>query len=53
MGGQSDDRSAGSYRVEGTSLVTFPDRGDAATYEVTFDGGVLHLNGLKYLPCKG
>lgn len=52
-GGTSERRDAGSYRVEGNTLVgTSSQDGSTSSFEVSLRGGILYLDGQKYLPCR-
>lgn len=53
MSSSSDSKASGTYRVEGSTLYTDATEGDSGSYDVSFQGGILMLNGLKYLPCSG
>jgi hypothetical protein len=53
MGGTRDNRDAGRYRVEGTTIVaTSSQDGSVTSYDASFQGGMLYLNGVRYLPCS-
>lgn len=41
----------GRYSVRGNVLTTQPQGGDASSYDVAFDGGMLYVGKDRYLPC--
>ena len=53
MGGTSEKSDSGRYRVEGNTVVGVSDQdGSVSSYTAQLQGGILYLNGTKYLPCR-
>jgi hypothetical protein len=51
-GSVSSDRSErGRFRVEGSTVVTVSEKGEVVSHTVSLQGGMLIINGSKYLPC--
>jgi hypothetical protein len=53
LSSSSESNASGTYRVEGNTLFTDATQGDSGSFTVSFDRGILVLNGLKYAPCSG
>ncbi|HLU67091.1 MAG TPA: hypothetical protein VKZ63_12495, partial [Kofleriaceae bacterium] len=50
---QREKKDAGRYRVEGNTLIGVSSQdGSVSSYQVALQGGILHLSGTKYLPCR-
>jgi hypothetical protein len=53
LGSSRESRDAGRFRVEGNAITTMSSQGGSITsYEVGLQGGMLYLNGTRYLPCS-
>lgn len=48
----SDDTDEGRFRVEGSSVVTVSDKGQVGSYQVVRQGGMLMIDGTKFIPCS-
>jgi hypothetical protein len=51
-GATRDSRDQGTWYAAGDSLYATGENGQVSTYTVRRDGGVLYLNGERYLPCQ-